>query len=177
MATDLFGTPTPDTLQVARTADLSPCGVYRYRLTRHWDSSLPRVRWVMVNPSTADASVDDPTIRRCMAFSRAWGCGSLVVVNLYAYRATDPDDLIRQFKAGVDVVGPDNDAAIVDACGTGLTVAAWGAQHWAQQRAKRVLTLLRLAGARLHRIGVTKDGMPRHPLYVRGDAVPVSLTE
>lgn len=100
---------TPTTEQVRRaTADFSPDLSYRYRLTRTWDQCLvcnrPPAVFVMLNPSTADASLDDPTIRRCVGFAKAWGCPGLTVVNLYALRSADPKALWSH----PDPVGPDN---------------------------------------------------------------------
>src|SRR4029079_19593153 len=106
-----------------KDAVMSPCGRYRYRLTRVWDESRPAVCWVMLNPSTADAVKDDPTIRRGSSFSWSWGAGGLVVVNLFAFRATNPADLLD----APDPVGPENDAHVRDAAkGAGLVMAAWG---------------------------------------------------
>src|SRR5262245_19133112 len=92
-----------------KEALISPCGLYRYWLTRTWDNSLRRVCWVMLNPSTADAEQDDPTIRRCVGFARSWGAGGIIVVNLFAFRASDPKALLR----AADPVGPDNDGHIL----------------------------------------------------------------
>ena len=85
-------------------ATISECGLYRYSLTRVWDDVLPMCIFVMLNPSTADADIDDPTIRRCINFAKREGCGSLMVVNLFAYRATSPADM----KAAVDPIGSGN---------------------------------------------------------------------
>ncbi len=144
-------------------AVISEDGRYRYRLTRSWDDTLPRMTFVMLNPSTADAEVDDPTIRRCIGFAQREDCGALVVVNLYAFRATDPKIMLR----AIDAVGPENDAYLADAfvSANGPVVAAWGANA-DRGRASHVR---KLAGAtRLHHLGLTKDGHPRHPLYVPG---------
>ena len=160
-----------------RSATLSPCGAYRYTLTREWDPSLPRALFVMLNPSTADAEVDDPTIRRCIGFARRDGFGSIEVVNLFAFRATDPRELWRAGMGWVSIVGPDNDRHVSEAVKRAVQhVAAWGADppgarsrglhHW---RALWTSDITRRAGG-LHCLGVTKDGRPRHPLYVRGDA-------
>src|SRR5262245_13227298 len=113
----------PDLFQQS-SAELSPCGRYRYALTRTWGDPKKVVCWVMLNPSTADADQDDPTIRRCLGFSRAWGAGGLVVVNLFALRATDPD----QLRIAADPVGPDNDSHLSTAAFGRLVVAAWGAR-------------------------------------------------
>lgn len=82
-------------LFVESDARLSPCGLYRYTLTRTWDATKPRACWIGLNPSTADASEDDPTIRRMCGFADAWKCGGIIVVNLFALRATDPKELRR----------------------------------------------------------------------------------
>lgn len=147
-----------------QSAVISPCGRYRYRLDRRW-SDGPRVTWVMLNPSTADAEVEDATSRRVQAFSRGWGFGGLTIVNLYAYRATDPAELWRT----ADPAGPENDAYLVEACTQSDVVAAWGANA----RADRIAEVLALPGmGRLQALEVTKAGQPKHPLYLRGDLVP-----
>ncbi len=148
---------------------LSPCGLYRYTLTRRWGEGAPML-FVMLNPSTADAAQDDPTIRRCVGFAKREGFGAIEVVNLFAYRATDPKVL-----AGVgDFVGPDNDTVIRDARGrAGLIVAAWGSSVPAALR-QRVRHIAMLLGPGALCFGVTADGSPRHPLYVKGDTAFVS---
>lgn len=154
---------------VTSAAVLSPCGRYRYRLERRW-SDAPPACWVMLNPSTADAEVDDATIRRCMAFARAWNRGGIIVHNLYALRATDPRDLW----AADDPVGPDNDDHLAHvasyACTRSLPIiAAWGANA----RPDRVASVLAFPYmADLLALGVTKSGAPRHPLYLRSDCTP-----
>ena len=147
-----------------RTATVSPCGTYRYDLTRHW-AETPPVLWVMLNPSTADADIDDPTIRRCIGFTKSWGYGSLAVVNLYAFRSTDPKGL----RSAADAIGPENDEHIAKwAERSMLAVAAWGA-HGGPTRAGSVARIVRAAGRDLMCLGITKSLAPRHPLYVRGD--------
>lgn len=159
---------------VQRSAIISDDGVYRYSLARWWDTSLPRDLWIMLNPSTADAAKDDRTIRRCIGFSRSWGSGGLVVVNLYGYRATDPDDLFAAQKAGVDVIGPENDGWIRAHLATerGYVIAAWGATG---ARAWKVRQYAKLAGQTLTCLGTTKNRQPRHPLYVRADTPLVRM--
>lgn len=151
------------------SATISPCGRYRYDLTRSWDATLPELLVVMLNPSTADAAVDDPTIRRVMRFVRDWGYGELRVMNLYAFRASNPAALRQADYA----VGPENDvrltAALIAARDgkcvlDGGVLAAWGASQWAPHRAQRVMALA--AGVRWMCLGTTKDGSPKHPLYV-----------
>jgi len=120
---------------------------------------------VLLNPSTADAHCDDPTLRRCRAFARSWGYAEMRLLNLYAYRATDPRELWRT----PDPVGPDNDRHLATAGANGLVVAAWGALA----RPDRVRQVLALPGFhRLAALGVTKTGSPRHPLYLPADTRP-----
>ena len=154
-----------------RGALISDCGQYRYWLTRVWgDPYTPRVCWVGCNPSTADHQQDDPTIRRCVSFSKAWGFNSLVVVNLFSYRATKPEALWQALEEGVDIIGPDNGKwlshhhALSD-----LTVAAWGAHLTFDGGGIPEHIRDDLAGFPLVSLGTTKDGHPRHPLYVKGD--------
>src|SRR5689334_18589152 len=112
-----------------------PTGRYRYRLWRQWDPAKPAVAFVMLNPSTADATTDDPTIRRCFGFAQGWGFGRLEVVNLFALRATDPRELARH----PDPVGPANDAHIAAALAlTDQAVAAWGCGGALRERGARV---------------------------------------
>ena len=157
-------------------AYISECGRFRYALERHFMDLLGApsrgtVCFVMLNPSTADAFVDDPTIRRCVGFARTWGFGSLVVVNLYAFRATKPDDLA---KAGYPI-GPENDQVIGQAVTESqLVVAAWGASA-EPGRVTDVRALIKARGKTVHHLGLTKSGAPRHPLYVRADREPEAL--
>jgi hypothetical protein len=155
---------------MTRAATLSPCGTWRYHLHRRWASGK-LVVWIMLNPSIADAAVDDPTIRRCIGFSRAWGYAALTVVNLYGLRATDPAGL----RDHPHPVGPDNDQWLVwtFAPPQGLIVAAWGATvDRAPDGGARVARVLDLARGvvPLHCLGTTKDGHPRHPLRVLATA-------
>ncbi|EST22803.1 hypothetical protein M877_28920 [Streptomyces niveus NCIMB 11891] len=152
-----------------RTAEISHCGRYRYRLTREWDDARPPATFVMLNPSTADAVQDDATVRKCTRYAQRWGCGSLVVVNLYAWRATDPRELPADERLRV---GPDGDGwlsqAALDALDAGgPLVAAWGT-HATEQRVADVLTLPGMG--RLMALTVTRDGHPGHPLYLRSEA-------
>lgn len=140
---------------------------YRYRLSRTWGSSGTHATWIMLNPSTASALEDDPTIRRCISFTKAWGLDGLIVVNLFALRATDP----RELRGHPDPVGPANDQFIAGALHPwSVVVAAWGANPLAGRRTGEVMAIVagRAAGASC--LGVTKAGYPRHPLYVRASA-------
>lgn len=151
-----------------RGAVISDDRRYRYVLGRRWAADGPLATFIMLNPSTADAEVDDPTVRRCIAFARSWGMAALHVVNLYAFRATKPADMF----AAADPVGPENDRYLTShamaACTGGMPlIAAWGANA----RPDRVAHVLRLPGmVALQALGVTKDGAPRHPLYLRADS-------
>jgi hypothetical protein len=156
--------------EVASSAVISTCGTYRYELRRTWNSLQPTVGWIMLNPSSADATRDDATIRRCVAFARAWGYGGITVRNLFALRATDPRELRRH----PDPVGPNNDwhllhgAHVEDA----VTVCAWGAHGAYLGRADAVLKRMARHGLTLHHLGLTKAGQPRHPLYLPGSVTP-----
>lgn len=141
-------------------------GPYRYQLTRHWEGSNNPLMLtvVMLNPSIADADLDDPTIRRCMGLAKAAGAEGLRVVNLFAFRSTDPGALAT----ADDPVGPMNDEYILAAARDSVRmVAAWSAHPFAVRRAKVVDEMLKDAGISLECWGTTKDGHPRHPLYVR----------
>jgi hypothetical protein len=143
--------------------------VHRYLLTRTWDASLPTVNFLMLNPSTADAFQLDPTNRRCVGFAQAWGYGSMVTTNIFAFRSTDPAGL----RTAIDAVGPANDDAIVEAAvAADLVIAAWGTHGELQGRSDAVRELLRKAEVSLHVLRLTKAGHPGHPLYVAGDTVP-----
>lgn len=146
-------------------AVLSNCGTFRYRLWRIWRPEWPRLLWIMLNPSTADAANDDPTIRKCAAFARGWNYGGIEVANLYAFRTPSPQAL----KASGYRVGPDN----LEVLRTMLralpsdtrVVAAWGAhaqpsmQEWLRVEALQ-------AGVPLYFLKQNKDGSPGHPLYL-----------
>lgn len=155
--------------QVTPGAVISADSVYRYWLHRSWGEGEDRVgdgaTFVMLNPSTADATLDDPTIRRCIGFAKAWGCVRLRVVNLYALRSTDPKGLWSH----PDPVGPENDMWIEHALRVtnGPVVAAWGANA----KPDRVKHVMKLPGMdRVQHLGLTKAGAPRHPLYLRADS-------
>lgn len=161
-------------VNVLMTAVLSPCGTYRYLLRRQVPCELRHVKpclFVMLNPSTADATVDDPTIRRCMGFAKREQCTHLTVVNLFALRATNPKQLQATQASGKDPIGPANWTHFVqqieDHQRFGLIIAAWGAHPMARTMPVHHQRL-RDAGALC--LGATTDGCPRHPLYVRADA-------
>lgn len=152
---------------------LSPDGCYRYALWRDTGQlgAEGTVLFVMLNPSIADADTDDPTIRRCLGFARRWGYAHLAVGNLYAYRATNPGDLLDAAEAGVDPVGRENDDHLATlAANAWETIFAWGAHPMAGRRARDVRQLVEgHMGGLGNCLGQTKSLAPRHPLYVRGD--------
>ena len=143
-----------------RGATFDPTGAYRYHLWREWDATLPAVTFVMLNPSTADAEQDDPTIRRCIGFARAWGYGRIEVLNLFAYRATSP----RELFAAPDPEGPRNGEHLAAALGSGVVVA------WGNHGRRAFVGAREMASRDAHCLGVTALGEPRHPLYVRSDS-------
>lgn len=151
-------------LFLERDAVISPCGGYRYLLRRTWDHAKPRALFVMLNPSTADAEVDDATIRSCTRLSKGLGYGSFEVVNLFAIRATDP--IVLQTAAAS--VGPANDDAIERALGRcDMVICAWGAHHMAEERRAPVCNMLRSYRPAIFCFGKTKSGAPKHPLYIK----------
>jgi hypothetical protein len=153
-----------------RWAVIDDTEMYRYTLTRIWDRSKRRVCFVMLNPSTADGYEDDPTIRRCIGFAERWGYGSLSVVNLYAFRATDPRELWKT----TFPVGKENDTWIERAVlESKCVVAAWGAGAKCRVRTRQVMSLLKGAVC----LGTSKSGAPRHPLYVSYEVMPTPYEE
>ena len=144
------------------SAVISDCTKYRYLLER--DKGVNPLVFVMLNPSTADAETDDPTIRRCRRFAADNGYTGIVVVNLYAYRATRPKDLFL----ATDPIGPINDQYISAAAMANDVCCAWGA-NGDPVRAAEVVGIIRAAGCNPKCLGITKGGSPRHPLYVKAD--------
>lgn len=147
-------------------AVMSACETFRYRLWRRWEPESRVLMFVMLNPSTADASHDDPTIRKCIGFAKRLGYGGIEVCNLYAYRATDPRDL----KKARYPHGALNDATVLGLAEItvnrgGQVIAAWGA-HAQPNRAQDFRVDFACAGIPLHHLGLTKSGQPRHPLML-----------
>lgn len=148
------------------SADFSPCRTYRYALWRRWDSDhADYAMFVGLNPSTADETLNDPTIRRCIAFAKDWGYSGLCMTNIFAYRVTDP----AVMKAVADPVGPDNDRWLAQCAErAGVVIAAWGTHGVHMGRAETVKRLL----PSLSYLRLTKDGHPGHPLYLPGNLTP-----
>ena len=162
-------------LELRSGASFSPCRRWRYSLVRQLEiAPIRRVLWVMLNPSTADEVALDPTIRRCVGFTRAWGYPWLDVVNLFAWRSTEPRALLDVD----DPVGVDNDTAILAlAKEASLIVCAWGSHTFLRrmlaERALAVVRALTEADHQLHVLGLNQDGMPKHPLYLPKSLQPV----
>lgn len=152
----------------ADTARFSPCGRFRYTLTRELGGDRPLVACGL-NPSVATAEKNDPTIRKEIGFARRWGCGRLVKVNAYALVATDPRVMKRERAAGVDVVGPENDDAIVQAATLarecrGLFLVAWGRNI--EPHRQSAISFVIGSIVPLMCLGKNGDGSPAHPLYI-----------
>jgi hypothetical protein len=125
--------------------------------------------FIGLNPSTADEVQDDPTIRRCIGYAKEWGYGAFCMTNIFAFRATDP----RVMKTQADPVGPENDKWLTEcAKDAGLIVAAWGAHGGHRNRDEEVIKLV----DNIMCLGTTKDGYPRHPLYLPKTAKPESYS-
>ena len=148
------------------TAILSQCKKYRYELIRIWQPKKEHCCFIMLNPSTADSHIDDPTIRRCMGFAESWGFGGFTVGNLFAFRATNPADLLR----AEDPIGPENDSYLRSLSSeAAITVCAWGNHGIYKGRWKEVLSML--CSPRC--LGMTGQGQPKHPLYLKKDLIPM----
>lgn len=170
------------TNRIDRSAEISECGRYRWWLRRSWqlwDDQGQHVEgkgvccFVMLNPSTADAMQDDPTIRRCIGFARAWGYDTLSVRNLFPWRATDPKELLV-IDRGHCLGSPRGGIELMAAATADMLVAAWGAGV-PFERDREVLRAWRdsFPAMPIYCLGTTKHGHPRHPLYVKADTLPV----
>jgi hypothetical protein len=154
-------------ITIQKSAVISACCLYRYELRRTWDDTLPPYVSGMLNPSIADNVIDDATIVRNVRRAAALGFGSLIVWNLGAGRATDP----AEWKAMPDPIGPENDdyvERILIECRErkGVAVVGWGTHGSFQDRDEIAIGIASRVGVALQCLGTTKDGHPRHPLYV-----------
>lgn len=157
-------------------ASFSADGRYRYILSRRWGDLERTVTFILLNPSTADAEHDDPTMRRCIQFAKDWGFSALHVVNLFAWRATDPKWMRR---AAVDPIGLNNDAWIREACaGSDMVVCAWGEHGTYLGRSHHVKKILVDGPAphKIHALRFNRSGEPAHPLYMPKHTKPMPWT-
>lgn len=157
--------------QGSASAVISDDEVRRYALRRCWDRELPAVFFLMLNPSTADAAQDDPTIRKCIGFAKSWGYGSLLVGNLWPYRSFDPSRLMSHFDCGE--IDEDNEWWICAMHASAhATIAAWGVADIFkyEQGSPAARTLLNT-----YCLKRTKNGSPQHPLYIPGETTPIEF--
>ncbi len=153
---------------LSKQARFSHCRRYRYWLGREWNQGIGTVLFIGLNPSTADHVQDDPTIRRCVRFARSWGYRRMEIVNLFAFRATLPEDL----KAATNPVGPANDRWIRKAeKSADIIIACWGNQGSFLDRDSEILEIL----GSLHCIQLNKSKIPAHPLYLKANLQPQPL--
>lgn len=164
-----------------RTTILSPCRLYRYTLWREWrlPHGLPYplplhaasefAMFIGLNPSTADETQDDPTIRKCVGFAKRWGYGALCMTNLFAFRATSPKDMRKYPRP----IGEDNLITLVQlGQQAGIVIACWGVNGCFNHRDRYVESVLKAEGVKLHYLRLTKGGQPEHPLYVPYEVTP-----
>lgn len=163
--------------EIIRTwATFSPCRQYRYTLWRVWDEAKPPCAFICLNPSTADETVNDPTVTRCIRYSQRWGYGSFCMLNIFAFRATDPKVMKRER----DPVGFDNNDVIRSTASEvgfldGRIVLAWGNDGLHLERSASVMQIVREAGYPVACLGITGKGQPKHPLYLRNDQSVIAL--
>ncbi|NNE53429.1 MAG: DUF1643 domain-containing protein [Sulfitobacter sp.] len=152
------------------TALYSTCERYRYSLERAWDANGPRVMFVMLNPSTATEVQNDPTVERCERRARHLGYGAFRVTNIFAWRATDPRDM----RAAADPVGGENDTVLLrGADWADAIIAAWGVHGAHLERGPEVAEMMQGWSTPLYHLGLSKEGHPRHPLYLPYAQQPV----
>jgi hypothetical protein len=157
------------------SATFSPCRTYRYELRRTWKPRARVMVFVGLNPSTADERTEDPTIRRILGFADDWGFGTLVMLNVFAFRSTDPKVLHARAARRHEVVGPDNDATIrqtFEAHRKGKLVIGWGANGTLLERGREVAAIALAIHRRPECFGLTANGQPKHPLYLAASTKP-----
>lgn len=153
---------------MVRKVKISKCGKYRYMLMREWDKSLPKVMFIMLNPSTADGEQDDPTIRRCIGFAKDWGYGGISVFNIFPYISTDPKGIHTSIKPNLK-----NRALILqNNQAHKLKILAWGNNDLISD-AHIDFIFNNLSG--LHCLGLTKLGNPKHPVRLSKDTKPIKI--
>ena len=147
---------------------ISECGSYRYTLKRDWPKPC---LFIMLNPSTADAAKDDPTLKACMRFAKREGCTSLTIVNLFALRSPNPDILLKRANPS----GSQNrayQATEIEKARGGLVIVAWGSHKSTGIKKDNISALLKIIrgeGLTPYCLGVNKDGNPKHPLYLKNN--------
>lgn len=159
---------------VEYSAKISDCGNYRYSLSRIWDKDKEKVMFLMLNPSTADANENDPTIRRCMGFAKSWGYGGLLVGNLFQYRSTNPDHLLKC----ENPIGHDNEEVLFELSQQcHKVILAYGNDHIIQKLGQRFPSYdaFREIKKPLYYLEFSKDGVPVHPLYLHSSLKPIEL--
>ena len=150
-----------------RDAEFSSCGSYRYSLSRVWDESLPAVLFIMLNPSSADGTKDDPSIRRCISYAKDWGFGSLFVGNLFALKSTKPTGLLES----TNPEGPENLKYLLKLSShCKMIVCAWGNGPTLKKLSANSPKNL---NRKLHCLKLSLDGIPCHPLYLPKDLKPI----
>lgn len=143
--------------------------IYRYDLWRVWDERKPVIAFIGLNPSTADETKDDPTIRRCIGYAMSWGYGCLHMLNIFAFRSTDPKGL----RTISDPVGPENNTFIKELTSlSGMVIVAWGSHGKYLDRGYRVADMIKDPKC----LKINKDGEPSHPLYLKKSLMPVAYT-
>ncbi len=151
-------------------AQFSDCRKYRYVLWRTWQAKESHITFIGLNPSTADETKDDPTIRRCIGYAKEWGFSGIHMLNLFAYRATKP----RELNNVKDPIGPENNRFLKMYTGTKtLTIACWGNHGAYRNRGFDVIELLGIEN--LSCLGITQEGKPKHPLYLKRGLKPISM--
>lgn len=159
-----------ETLFGKSEAHFSECLTYRYHLRRTWDRGRTVINFLMLNPSTADETKNDPTIERCCRRAKLWGHGGVWITNIFALRSTDPAAL----RSYLDPIGQENNQAILEAAaGSGAVICGWGNHGDFLGRGLAVLRLLEGVGRGLLALDVTKTGHPSHPLYLSYDRGPM----
>jgi hypothetical protein len=161
---------------ISRATIFSPCRKYRYTLWRQWADDLFAnrtkpgfVMFIGLNPSTADETLDDPTIRRCMDFTKRWGYLQMCMTNLFAWRDTSP----RAMKLVPTPIGADNQQHLIEcAREAALVICAWGLDGKHMRQDANTTEILTGAGKRLHHLGLNDDGTPKHPLYLKANTMP-----
>ena len=166
------------------SATLDHTRTYRYELTRPIESVISRgqvgtVTFIMLNPSTANETQDDPTIRKCIGYAERWSCAELIVTNLFAYRTPSPKDLKLAVRRGVDIVGGaiNFDWILSSGRRAKWVICAWGNDGELCNQGLATKKALLENGVVLHCLKLTKKGQPYHPLYLKWDVQPVEWKE